>query len=495
MHKKSNLHEYQELAIDFLYEHDNALAIMPTGSGKTACVLTALQEMMDVGIVKRPLIVAPIRVAQLVWPAELDEWEHMHDTDMVYMAGAPKDWSEEAAPLRDSRLLWGKYTHAAKRGKDAKAAVLKRELSDANRRLRRADLLPEMHLTSFENLQWLCDTFKPGDWPFDAIVFDEIGKLKNPKSTRFKALKRHAKHFKIVYGMTATPAPEGLENLFTQVYIVDGGKRWGKSFYQWRRKHFMQTDFYGYNWTPQIGMRAKLYADISDIAFRIPDEMLSYQKNIVPVHIDVVMPAKVKELYISMEKEMFLELENDADIVAMSKASAAMKCRQIAQGFIYDDSKIPTILHEEKIHALADLIDSMHREPLLIAYEFEEDFAAICKLWKNIPHIGRGVSKGQAEKNCDDWNAGKLPVMAVHPKSAGHGLNLQHGGHNICWYTFVWSLDEYQQTNERIDRQGQKHICYGHHIKAVGTSDARVYSALTSKKVSQQGVIDSIRSL
>lgn len=501
MLKKSDLHEYQELAIDFLYEHDKALAIMPTGSGKTGCVLTTLQEMMAEGLIKRPLVVAPIRVAQLVWPAELDAWEHLYDFNLVYMAGPPKEWDKEADPLYESRLLWGAYQHAKQREDKRKpetvekVASLKKSMGVAKRLMRRSELLPELHLTSFENLQWLCDSFEPGEWPFDAIIFDEIGKLKNPKSARFKALKKHAKHFKIVWGMTATPAPEGMENLFTQVYIVDGGKRWGRSFYQWRRNHFMQADYHGYNWIPLLGMNDKLYRDIDDLAFRIPDEMLSYRKSVVPVHIDVVMPKKVQELYKSMEKKMVVELEDGVDITAMSKASAAMKCRQIAQGFIYDEGKKPTILHEEKAHALADLIDSMQREPLLIAYEFEEDFVAIQKVWKNIPHIGKGVSKGQAEINQRDWNAGKLPVMAVHPRSAGHGLNLQAGGHNVCWFTFVWSLDDYQQTNERIDRQGQKYICYAHHIKTVGTSDARVYRVLESKHATQQGIIQAIRSV
>lgn len=503
MLQKSDLHEYQNLAIDFLYEHNNALAIMPTGSGKTVTTLTALDELMADGHIKRPLVVAPIRVAQLVWQAEVAQWGHLSDVDIIYMAGGPKEWDKDIPALIDSRVAFGKYQHAARRAKTKSekddAEALRKTMLRAGRAARKAELPGEIYLTSFENLQWLCEVFNPGEWPFDALVFDEIGKLKNPTSKRFKALKRHIKAFhdmdRPVWGLTATPAPEGMEDLFTQVYIVDGGKRWGRSFYQWRQRHFMQTDFHGYDWMPLIGMREKLYRDIDDLAFRIPEEMLTYTKNIVPNHIDVVLPPKVMERYKQMEKEMFLELEKGTDITALSKAAAAVKCRQIAQGFIYDDERVPTILHEEKQHALADLIDSMAREPLLIAYEFEEDFTAIQKVWKNIPHIGKGVSKAAAAANRDKWNAGQLPAMAVHPQSAGHGLNLQHGGHNICWYTIIWPLDNYQQTNERIDRQGQKHICYGHHIRALGTSDERVYDTVTQKGVKQQDVIKAIRSV
>lgn len=501
MRKKSQLHNYQQRAIDFLYEHDGALALLPVGAGKSVIGWTAAQELMLDGHVKRPLVLAPLRVAQLVWPDERKEWEHLKDEDIVAWGGEPSSWPDSV--WKESRILWGKIASAEgrlpkivdtikRREVEAALAGFKTEYRRVNRMVH-ATLPPEcLHVTSYENLMWLCDLYEPGKSPFDLWIFDEIGKLKNPKSPRYKEVKKHTAKAKIVWGLNGTPAPEGFEDLFAQVTIVDGGKLWGKSFYTWRQKYFAPADFHGYKWRLQWGAKDTLLGDLNRIAVRVDEADLAYQRTMQHSPIKVIMPGKARHLYAEMVKEMALVVDN-TDITAFSAAAASMKLRQLTQGFVYDEEGKTHIVHEEKAHALADLIDELGGEPLLVAYEFAEDLEAIRRVWKNVPYLGQGVSAAKAQEYVTRWNKRELPVLALHPFSAGHGLNLQHGGSHICWYALPWPLESYIQTNGRIDRQGQTRACFGHHIVVADSMDERVSVALRSKDVDQDAIIKAIR--
>jgi SNF2 family DNA or RNA helicase len=504
MRKKSELHGYQQQAIDFLYEHNSALALLPVGAGKSVIGWTTAQELMREGHVKRPLVLAPMRVAQLVWPQERAEWEHLKDEPIVAWGGEPSAW--EDSPWKESRVLWGKIQSAESRAPKVEDVIKRREieakLKDYRAQYERVNRNIEknpppenvLHVTSYENLMWLCDLYRPGKSPFDLWIFDEIGRLKNPKSPRFKEVRKHTEAVRIVWGLNATPAPEGFEDLFTQVNIVDHGQMWGKSFYKWREKWFMPADFHGYKWKLQNGSKASLISDLNKVAFRVDESELSYQKSMQHSLIKVTLPPKARGMYQQMEKEMALSVP-DADITAFSAAAACMKLRQITQGFVYDEDGKSHIIHEEKAHALADLIDELNGEPLLVAYEFIEDLEAIRKVWKNLPFLGQGVSTATAQRHVEDWNARRIPVLALHPYSAGHGLNLQHGGSHICWYALPWPLESYQQTNGRIDRQGQTRACFSHHIVAADSMDERVSAALRSKDAAQDDIIKAIRQV
>lgn len=510
MRKYSDLHEYQQRAIDYLFEHDSALALLPVGAGKSAIGWTTAVELMDAGYVKCPIVFAPLRVAQITWPAERDEWEHLADRKLIEWGGEPAGWAPSL--WRDSRLLWGSRNALESRLPKIVDTIRKREIEDrinaliteerrVNKALRKAVPEKALHVTSYENLSWFCDLYTPGETPFDHMIFDEIGRLKNPKSPRYKAIRKQTRETPIVHGMNATPAPEGFEDLFAQVQIVDGGKLWGKSFYGWRQKYFAPIDYHGYAWRLQLGAKDILMRDLNTIAFKVDEADLSYTKSMQHSQIRVDMPAKARELYREMEKVMAVTLEgnnldaDELDIVALSAASASMKLRQITSGFIYDEEGQVHRLHDEKQNALADLIDSMGREPLLVAYEFTEDLDAIRRIWKKLPYLGAGVTAVEARDNIERWNKRELPVMALHWASAGHGLNLQKGGSHVAWYNLPWTLEGYQQLNGRVDRQGQTRACFGHHIIVTDSMDQRVSDALLMKDADQAAVIAAIRTI
>lgn len=445
-----------------------------------------------------------MRVAELVWPTEVKEWAHTKDMSIVCWGGSPDGWSDSL--WRTSRILWGQRTAAEsrlpkivdtikRREVEARLAVLISEERRVNKAVRAAVPPACIHVTSYENAAWWCELYAPGESPFDAIVFDEVGRLKNPKSPRYKALRKHTKETKIVIGLNATPAPEGLLDLYAQVSVVDGGRLFGKSFYQWRQKYFAPSDYLGFNWRPQLGASALILKDLNTLAFRVDEADLAYQKSMSHGQITIELPPKARAVYVEMERRMAVEIEGHDDIVAMSAAASSMKLRQIASGFIYDEDKKPIILHEEKAHALADLIDDMAHEPLLIAYEFGEDLDAIRRVWKNLPYLGQGVSSAVAQDNVTRWNKRELPVMALHKASAGHGINLQPGGSHVCWYCLPWDLEGWLQLNGRVDRQGQTRACYSHSLIARDTIEERVWTELVRKDADQAAVIAAIRKI
>jgi SNF2 family DNA or RNA helicase len=279
------------------------------------------------------------------------------------------------------------------------------------------------------------------------------------------------------------------------VSVIDGGKLFGKSFYQWRQKFFVPTDYLGHNFRPQLGAKELILKDLNTIAFRVDEADLAYHQNMQHSQIEVDMPPKAREAYAAMEKAMAVEIEGRDDIVAMSAAAASMKLRQITSGFIYDEDGKPIVLHEEKINALSDLIDSMNGEPLLVSYEFSYELEMIRKIWKSLRYLGQGVSSANAAETVDLWNRRRLPVMALHWASAGHGIQLQFGGSHLASLSRPWSLEGWMQMCGRIDRQGQTRACFGHGIVARNSADQRVWEALTAKDADQADVIQAIRKL
>ena len=490
--------------MDWIFEHDRSMALCPVGSGKTAISWTAIAELMDEGHIERPIVFAPMRVAQLVWAQERDQWEHLKGRPVVLWGGEPDGW--EDSPWRTSRRLWGSRQYLTsrlpkvedvrkRREMEAKLADVIAEEKRVNKGIRRTAPPKAVHVISYENALWWAELYAPGESPFDMIIYDEVGKLKNPKSPRYKALKKHSASTKIILGLNATPAPEGLLDLYAQVSVIDGGKLFGKSFYQWRQKFFVPTDYLGHNFRPQLGAKEFILKDLNTIAFRVDEADLAYHQNMQHSQIEVDMPPKAREAYAAMEKAMAVEIEGRDDIVAMSAAAASMKLRQITSGFIYDEDGKPIVLHEEKINALSDLIDSMNGEPLLVSYEFSYELEMIRKIWKSLRYLGQGVSSANAAETVDLWNRRRLPVMALHWASAGHGIQLQFGGSHLASLSRPWSLEGWMQMCGRIDRQGQTRACFGHGIVARNSADQRVWEALTAKDADQADVIQAIRKL
>lgn len=513
MRRYEDLDDLQQKAIDALYNNDERLALLETGFGKTVVAMTAGEELRAAGVIKRPLVFAPLRVATATWPNERREWEHLQHVEMVEWGGPPDEWAPSL--WRTSRELYGSrlyYESRLPKVEDVrKRRVMQEKLATivaAERRINkqiRATEPPEAwHVTSFENLEWLLDLYPPGESPFDLWIVDETGRVaRNPKSPRYKALKKHMPLAKVRWGLNATPAPEGAEDIFGQVQIVCGKRLWGSSFYAWRQKYFVPADYMGYSYRLQLGAFDLLMTDLNKVAFRAP--ATSYGKTYTPREITVDLPEKARAAYDDMAKQMAVELDTlKADgegdiIVAMSEAAASQKLRQILQGYLYEIDKngrrIVHHMHDEKTNALAELLDSMGKEPLLIGFQYDEDLENIRKVFKNVPYIGQGVSSAVANDNITRWNKRELPAMAVHANSASHGLNLQYGGHHICHLALPWGLDPYKQLNERIDRRGQTHLVYGHHIVARDSKDQDVSQALMDKDVEQNRLIAAIRKL
>lgn len=505
----------QHAAMDDLYEHDERLALLETGFGKTLVEMTVGEELRLAGVVKRPIVFAPLRVAQNTWPQERAEWQHLNDVEMTLWGGAPEHWTPSI--WQESRILWGRRLWLEQRIPNTVDVRERRVMEDklaalvtaerrANKELLRTAPPEHWHITSHENVEWLTSLYKPGESPFDLWVVDETGKIaRNPKSPRYKALKKHMPLAKIRHGLNATPAPEGAEDLFGQVQLVAGKRLWGSSFYSWRQKYFTPADYQGYSWRLQLGAFDMLMADLNTVAFRVPAEQLAYQKNITHRQILVDLPPKARAAYDEMEKTMAVELatlgvEAEGDpVVAMSEAAASQKLRQITQGYLYEvDAKgkrTVHILHDEKTQALAELLDALGREPLLIVYEYDQDLENVRKVFKNVPYLGQGVSAAQASENIARWNKRELPAMAIHCASASHGINLQYGGHHLAWLALPWGLDPYKQTGERLDRRGQTRNVYSHHIIARQTIDQKVSDALVQKGVDQGRIIAAIRSV
>ena len=513
MRRYEDLDDLQQKAIDALFNNDERLALLETGFGKTVVAMTAGEELRAAGVIKRPLVFAPLRVATATWPNERREWEHLQHVEMVEWGGPPDEWAPSL--WRTSRELYGSrlyYESRLPKVEDVrKRRVMQEKLAaiitaerKVNKQIRAAEPPEAWHVTSMENLEWLLDLYEPGESPFDLWIVDETGRIaRNPKSPRYKALKKHMPKAKIRWGLNATPAPEGCEDLFGQVQIVAGKRLWGGSFYQWRQKYFAPADYMGYSYRLQLGAFDLLMTDLNKVAFRAP--ATSYGKTYTPREITVDLPEKARAAYDDMAKQMAVELDTlKADgegdiIVAMSEAAASQKLRQILQGYLYEIDKngrrIVHHMHDEKTNALAELLDSMGKEPLLIGFQYDEDLENIRKVFKNVPYIGQGVSSAVANDNITRWNKRELPAMAVHANSASHGLNLQYGGHHICHLALPWGLDPYKQLNERIDRRGQTHLVYGHHIVARDSKDQDVSEALMDKDVEQNRLIAAIRKL
>jgi hypothetical protein len=426
--QKSELRSYQQRVIKHLYEHDEAMAVLKMGAGKTASVLTAIAELIDDGVIEHALVVAPKRVANMVWPAEIEGWEHLRHLKYAVLNGSPR---------------------------------------------RRADLLNETYkrqvtIIGIDNVQWLVDILKPLSprHPiFNCLVIDETSKLKDPTSKRGKALFTIADRFKLRWGMTGTPIPNSLLDLFAPMKIISNGELWGKSFYKWQQAHFYPLDRNGYRWQVLPGHDAGLLADAASLSIALGEGEMPDLPELSILVEGVVLPEEARRLYHQMEYRLFAGL-TDAQIVAISQAVATGKLAQMANGFVYDDAGAEGVhpVHGEKALGLEELVDGLGGEPLIIVYEYKEDLAMIRRLFGDVPYLGAGVSDKAAQDAVEAWNRGELPLFAVHPASGGHGLNLQAGGSRMAWIAPTWSAELWDQTIARLHRPGQAahvmvHVC------------------------------------
>ncbi|WP_335871068.1 DEAD/DEAH box helicase [Bacillus sp. 2205SS5-2] len=442
-------YHYQDYATQWIIEKEKSALFLEMGMGKSVSTLTAILELMyDYFDVAKVLVIAPLRVASTTWEEEVEKWDHLKD-------------------LRISKVLGSE--------KQRVAALYKKA---------------DIYIINRENVTWLVDWFD-ADWPFDMVVIDELSSFKSSKAQRFKALKKVRPFIKRLVGLTGTPAPNGLIDLWPQIYLLDGGERLGKTVTGYRERYFLpdkRNQMIVYTWKLKDGAEDAIYEKLSDICVSMKAK--DYLE--LPERIDNVIPVelskKAKEQYDQLEKELILSIE-EADVLAGSAAVLANKLLQMANGAVYDEDGEVKRIHDEKLKALDELIEVAGGKPMLVFYGYQHDKDRLLKHLKKLkPRIL------QSDQDIKDWNQGKVQVLLAHPASAGHGLNLQTGGNIIIWFGLTWSLELYQQANARLWRQGQKQTVVIHHIIAKGTIDERVMKALEDKDVSQAALIEAVKS-
>ena len=432
-----SLKQYQVEGREFVKTRPGAGLFMDMGLGKTPTTLFALRDLILSG--EGPVIVVgPIRVVESVWKQEAELWPELAGLSFSLLRGTPKERKAAAATKADVYLV--------------NPELLQEALA----------LLPHAKI----------------------LVVDESSMFKNPSTMRFKNLRRSLKRFTRRIILTGTPTPNSLLDLWSQVFILDFGQRLGTSFYAYRERFFEKADYMGYNWRVRPGAEEEILKLVSDIILRIDAATYLPPRSVLNNQVFFDLPPAAAKLYKSMEKDA-LAVIGDKTIVAATAVAALMKLRQIASGFLYDDEAGTQSVHEEKLKALDEILEETG-SPVIVVYQFIEELAMLKKRYKHgvvfdSPVIPR-------------WNAGKIPLMFLHPQSGGHGVNLQHGGHTMAIFSGSFSQEQMAQTYARIDRQGQEHPVVFHHLTARNTVDELIFQVLQEKTQNQNSLLERIKT-
>lgn len=449
-------HRYQEYAISFIETHKEAMLLLDMGLGKTVISLTAILNLMfDRFEVKKTLVIAPLRVAKTVWPEEKNQWDHTHFLRMSVITGSAKQRKEALCTPAD------------------------------------------IYVINRENVKWLISFFEGAKvpWPFDMVVIDELSSFKNHKSQRWKALKKVRPMIRRMVGLTGTPASNGLMDLWAETYLIDSGKRLGRFIGRYREAFFKadgMNPYTGivYNYSPLPGAEKDIYERISDISVSMKSKDYLNMPERIEVNHYVEMDPKEKRLYDKMKDQLLVTLEGET-IDASNAAVLSGKLMQMANGAIYNDKKEVKMIHNKKLLMLSDLIEQANGQNVLIAYWYKHDLSRIVDYLKELGYAPREI---RTDTDITDWNAGRIPIGLISPASAGHGLNIQKGGHILIWFSLIWSLEMYQQTNARLWRQGQKDVVTIHHILTKDTIDEQIQKALSRKETTQSSLIDAVKA-
>lgn len=438
-------HDYQKYAIEYIKSHPITALFLDMGLGKTVTTLTAIRDLMyDAFEVKRVLVVAPLRVARDTWPDELRKWNHLKELTCSVVVGTVAE----------------------------------------RRRALQQDA--DIYIVNRENLAWLYENSR---LDFDMVVLDELSSFKNHQSKRFRAMKAMRPKVKRIVGLTGTPTGNGLMDLWAEFRILDMGERLGRYISQYRNLYFKPDKRNGmvvYSYKPLPGAEEAIYHQISDITMSMKATDYLEMPELVSVAKEVRLSETEKKLYDELKKSLVLELPG-GEVTSANAASLTLKLSQMANGAIYTDDKNVVNIHDRKLEALEDLVESANGKSVLVAYWFKHDKDRIRERME-----ARELKEPQ---DFADWNAGKIPVALIHPASAGHGLNLQKGGSILIWFGLTWSLELYQQTNARLWRQGQadKTVII-QHIVAKDTIDERILNVLKHKDGTQAALIDAVKA-
>jgi SNF2 family DNA or RNA helicase len=445
------IEDYQKQVVRFGISRGAAGLWLDPGLGKTSCSLMIYKLLRAKSYVRGTLVIAPLRAAVSVWPGEATKWDDFHDLKVAVLHGPDK-----------------------------------------------ASFLAEKHdiyVINPEGLPWLFAALeKVKVWPFDMLVIDESTKFKNRDTQRFKLLSTYINKFKRRYALTGTPSPNGLIDLFAQIFLLDGGIALGRYITHYRSRFFEQIPPLEYQiYVPKPGAERQIYKRLEGLVIRMAEEdylkLPPFRYNDILVELD----GKSRKSYNDMEKNLLAYLDSGR-VDAVNAAVAVNKCLQLTGGGVYDGQKGIHEVHTAKTEALKELIAELNGKPLMIAYGFQHELIRIKQaLGKDIPHIGGGVSTKRGLEIENLWNKGLLPELLVHPASVSHGLNLQGAACHLCYYSFTWNLEDYEQLIKRLHRKGQTQRVTVHRLIAKNTIDEAVMASLESKGRVQDRLLDAIR--
>ncbi len=446
-------HTYQQHCIDKIIEIKKAGLFLDMGLGKTVITLTAVKELKYNRFqVQKVLVIAPKKVAEGTWIREKDKWDH---TKM----------------LRVSAVL----------GSQAK-------------RIRALNMPADIYIVNRENVVWLVDYYR-NSWPFDMVVVDESSSFKSHKAKRFKALASMAPHIERMIELTGTPSPNGLDDLWSQIYLLDGGERLGKRYTQFRERYFDPGDrgqSVIFNYKAKPGSEESILEKISDICISMKAEDYLQLPEVTYHQIPVVLDIKAEKTYRELERKMVLELPGDEDDISVTSAAAlSNKLLQLANGAIYDDDHRVHEVHGCKVEAFLELVEALQGKPALVFYNFQHDRERILKA---LDKSGLRIRELKTSKDEDAWNRRELDILLTHPASSAYGLNLQQGGNHVVWFGLTWNYELYTQANKRLHRQGQSERVIIHHLVCSGTRDEDVVKALEWKGNMQEWVMKSLKA-
>lgn len=447
-------HAYQAYCVERILQTKKIGLFLDMGLGKTVTTLTAIRELKyNRFLIRKVLVIAPKKVAEGTWTKEKEKWDHTRI-------------------LRVSPVL-----------------------GSQNKRIRALNTPADLYIINRENVVWLVDYYRNA-WPFDMVVIDESSSFKSHTAKRFKALASIGQYIDRMIELTGTPSPNGLNDLWAQIFLLDGGERLGRRYTQFRERYF-QPDKRGadgmvYSYEAKQGSEEAILQKISDICISMKAEDYLQLPDITYHEIPVVLDPKAEKSYQELERKMVLELPEDEDEISVTSAAAlSNKLLQLANGAVYDDDHSFHEIHGCKIEAFMELIESLQGKPALVFYNFQHDRERILQV---LQKTGLRIRELKTAKDEDDWNNRMIDILLTHPASSAYGLNLQQGGNHVIWFGLTWNYELYTQANKRLHRQGQTQKVIIHHLICTGTRDEDVMQALQRKDDVQNWVMQSLKA-
>lgn len=441
------LYEYQKSCVDRVVNDDSVGLFLDMGLGKTLITLTSINELMyrrfEVGKV---LIIAPKKVAEATWQDEINKWPHLKHLRVSTVMGTLKQ--------REAAL----------------------------------SVPADIYITNREQTKWIVDYLKT-KWPFDMVVLDEFSSFKNHSSQRFKALKSIRPKIKKVVGLTGTPSPNGLLDLWAQVFLLDQGKRLGRSFHAYR-SNFFTSDFMGYSYEPRKGADEEILERISDICVSMKSEDYLELPDMIKSYTTVKLDNKARKAYNILAKQQVMNVDTNT-IEAVNAAALSNKLLQLANGAVYDEDREVIHIHDCKLDAFMEMVEGLNGKSALVFYSFKHDLDRLVEALDKTKLRYRLLSSSEDQKA---WNNREVDVLLAHPSSCAYGLNLQAGGNYVIWYGLTWNLELYEQANKRLHRNGQTDKVIVHHLVVEDSRDEDVVKALESKNLTQDQVMESLKA-